>query len=280
MNAAVATPALRWSALADIALKAAARFWFVVAVAGQWIFVAYIALHYGGSAMLGDVAAWNRSLPHGYEAGNTIGNIALAGHLLFAASLTFAGALQLVPQIRGRYPAFHRWNGRIFVVSAFVMGVIGLYFAWAGRVVGGPAHRLAIDINAVLMMLCVVMAWRYALARDFATHRRWALRLFLLVNGTWFFRIGLMFWILVNQGPVGFDPKTFTGPFITFLAYANYVVPLAVLEIYLRAQRGGGASGRLAIAGGLVVLTVAMGVGIFGATVGLWLPVLGGARAA
>ena len=32
---------------ADAALRAAARFWFVVAVAGQWMFAYYVAVAYG-----------------------------------------------------------------------------------------------------------------------------------------------------------------------------------------------------------------------------------------
>jgi hypothetical protein len=70
---------------------------------------------------------------------------------------------------------------------------------------------------------------------------------------------------------VGFDPKTFQGPFLTFLGLAQFLLPLAVLELYLRAERSS-PLGRLAMAGGLVVLTLAMGAGIGAATVGMWLP--------
>lgn len=46
---------------------------------------------------------------------------------------------------------------------------------------------------------------------------------------------------------------------------------LAVLELYLRAKESAGPSGRFAMAGGLVALTVLMGVGIFGvARIGWW----------
>jgi hypothetical protein len=273
MNAAVMTRGLAQKSFGDTALKAAARFWFAVAIVGQWIFAFYVASFYGGSALRGNFAAWNKTLGHGYVAGDTIGNSALAGHLLFAVAVTFAGALQLVPQIRARFPAFHRWNGRIFVVIAFAQGIDGLYLALSGRnLVGGVAERIAVDINAGLIMLCAAMAWRAARARDFATHRRWALRLFLVANGVWFFRLGLMFWLLVNQGPVGFDPTAFTGPFITFLAFAQYLLPLAVLEVYLRAQARGSAPSRIATAAGLSALTIMMAIGIFSASTGMWLP--------
>jgi hypothetical protein len=49
-----------------------------------------------------------------------------------------------------------------------------------------------------------------------------------------------------------------------------------VLQLYLRTQKRAGAKGRLAMAGALFLLTVATGVGIFAATLILWLPRLFG----
>jgi hypothetical protein len=273
MSTAALTNRLEVNFVADGILNAAARFWFVVAVMGQFMFAFTVAFFYGVTAARGNFLAWNKFLAHGYVAGNTIGNAALAVHLLFAATITFSGALQLIPQIRARFPVFHRWNGRIYVPIAFLMGASGLYLILSGRkVVGNVTDHVAVGINAVLIMACAVMAWRYAVARDFSTHRRWALRLFLVVGGVWFFRVGLMFWLFLNKGPVGFDPATFQGPFITFLSFAQYLLPLAVLELYLRTQDRAGALRRIAMAAGLFALTVAMSVGIFGTTMGMWLP--------
>lgn len=270
---AVSPGGLKLNAAADTALKAAARFWFLTAVTGQWIFVYYIMGFYGGAAMQGDFEAWNKVLPHGYAAGDTMGNIAVAVHLLFAAIITVGGPLQLIPQVRARFPAFHRWNGRVYMLTAFTMSMTGLYLGLSGRaLVGDMTQHLALNLNAVLIMIFAVLALRYAIARDIKTHRRWALRLFLVVSGVWFFRVGLMLSFLINKGPFGFDPETFQGPFLTFLAFAQYLVPLAVLEIYLRIQDRAGAPGKFTMAGGLFVLSVAMGAGIFAATMGLWLP--------
>ena len=274
-NASTAILTNRWdvNSVANTALKAAAGFWFIVAVFGQWIFVFYIASFYGIASARGNVGVWNKTLAQGWMPGNTIGNTALAAHLLFAALITLSGALQLIPKIRSRVPVFHRWNGRFYVVMALTMGVSGLYLLFSGRkVVGDFTQHLAFGINGVLILLCAALAWRYAVARDFKTHRRWALRLFLVVSGVWFFRVGLMFWLLINKGPVGFDPATFQGPFITFLSLAQYLLPLGVLEIYLRTQDRAGALGRFATGAGLFALTLVMGLGIVGATMTMWAP--------
>lgn len=267
------TNRIELNSAAATALNAAARVWFVVAVAGQWMFACYIALVYGGAAVQGNLQAWTSRLAHGYEAGNTVGNTVLFTHLLFAAAISFMGALQLIPKIRARFPLFHRWNGRIYIVVAFIMGVTALYLMLSGRKLAGDrAQHVAVVINGILIIMFAAMAWRTAVARQFNVHRRWALRLFLVVGGVWFFRVGLFLWFVVNRGPAGFDPKTFIGPFITFLSFAQYLLPLAVLELYFKAQDRAGAPGRMAMAAALFVLTLAMGVGILAATLGLWLP--------
>jgi len=272
MNTLVRTTPFDWSSFADAALKSAARFWFVVAVAGQLIFAAYIALFYGASAVQGNWAMWSKVMPRGYIPGDTAGNTAIATHLFLAFLITVGGALQLIPAVRARVPTFHRWNGRIYVVSAIVASIGGLYLVWVRGTVGDTWQHLGTTLNAGLIMLCAVMAWRRALARDFIAHRRWALRLFLVVSGVWFFRVGLMLWLLIHQAPVGFDSKTFQGPFLTFLAFAQTLVPLAVLQLYLWTQRSVNPSYQFVMAAGLGLLTFAMGAGIFGATMMMWLP--------
>ena len=114
-------------------------------------------------------------------------------------------------------------------------------------------------------------AVRYAIAREIDTHRRWALRLFMAVSGVWFFLVGFTAWIIVNHGPVG-STKSLDGPFDHFLSFACYLVPLAVLEVYLRTQDRGSAARKFAMAVALLGLTALMGLGIFGAATFMWLP--------
>jgi tetratricopeptide (TPR) repeat protein len=107
--------------------------------------------------------------------------------------------------------------------------------------------------------------------RDFTTHRRWALRLFLVASASWFIRLGFAV-TLILLGPIGFDSTTFTGPLVTFWSLAQYLLPLGVLELYLRAQDRPGALRRLATAGVVFVLTLAMGAGMALVAMGSWLP--------
>ncbi len=257
----------------DTALKAAVRFWFAVTVIGQLIFAFTVASFYGLAAMRGNsAAAWSQHITHGYVPGDTVGNLTVVMHLISAPIIILAGMIQLIPQVRTRAPWFHRWNGRLYIVTAFTISLAGLYMTWVRGSVGDFSQHVGSSLMAVLIMLCASMALRYALARDFKTHRRWALRLYLVVSASLFIRAGLFLSLVLNRGPLGFDPASFSGPFLTFITFAQYLVPLAVLELYLRTQERGGGASRIAMAASLFVLTIALGVGIFAVTLGSFLP--------
>ncbi|MGY0556933.1 MULTISPECIES: DUF2306 domain-containing protein [unclassified Lysobacter] len=265
--------ALRRERFAGAALRATATFWFGMAVLGQLVFATYVVGFYGRVTLQGQPERWNQVMPHGYVAGDTFFNLVLGLHLLFVVAIITGGVLQLIPRIRRSAPAFHRWNGRAYLLAAAILSVGGLAMVWLrGGMVGDLPQHLGVSLNALLILGFAATAWRHARARRFDLHRRWALRLFLAVSGVWFFRIGLMFWIVVNQGPVGFDPESFTGPFLSFLSFAQYLLPLGVLELYFRAQKRRDSRGQLAMAADLGVLTLMMMVGIGAATAIMWLP--------
>ncbi|MHB8215613.1 MAG: DUF2306 domain-containing protein [Candidatus Sulfotelmatobacter sp.] len=270
MSTAVMTNRLELNFVADTALKVAARFWFGVTVIGQLVFAFAVASFYSLTALRGDYHAWK--FTNGFVPGATKGNWAVAMHLVSAAVIMLAGAAQLVPQVRSRFPVFHRWNGRIYMLAAVALSAAGLYMVWIRGSVGDTTQHLASTLNAILIWLFAGLALRYAMACDFKTHRRWALRLFLVVSGSWFYRIGLFLTFLIFKGPVGFDPVTFNGPLISFMAFANFLFPLAVLEIYFLAQDRPGAGRRMATAGLLFILTLAMVAGLFGVTASVWVP--------
>lgn len=149
-------------------LDAATRFWLAASVAGQWAFLTYIVLFYGPSTVTGNFEAWSRNtaLPKGYVPGDTIGNLAFAAHVLLAAVTSFGGALQLVPWIRARAMPLHRWNGRIFLVTALAVSVSGLWMVWGRGTDVGYAGSVAVSGNAVAIIVCAVVAWRAAIGRD------------------------------------------------------------------------------------------------------------------
>jgi len=256
------------------ALRGAAMACWAAIFVGHIIFGTYILAAYGAATVRGDMIAWNRVWPTGYVSAEPIGNVVVVTHVLLASVVAICGSLQLIPALRRRAPGFHRWNGRIYATTAIVVGLAGLAMLASGRGFVGASQNGSVAVNGVLLVICAVMAWRSARARAFADHRMWALRLFVLAAGVWFFRIGLAAWIAINDGIVAFDPTTMQGPALMVLALAEWMVPLAVVEAYFRVEAAPRAMGRSMVAALLLALALAMGYGTYRAAVGMWLPAI------
>ena len=210
------------------ALSAAARFWFAVMVAGQLVFATAVAAFYGRSAIRGDFNAWNRTMTHGYVSGEPLGNAAVAVHLAGAVVIILGGAIQLLPGLRKQAPAVHRWNGRAYLAAAVVTSVAGLIMIWTRGTVGDVGAHLGQSLDGVLILVFAALALRAALARDFRAHARWAMRLYLVVSAALFIRAGLILGVPLR--------------FFTLMSFGQYLVPLAMLELYWRARDGGAVS--------------------------------------
>jgi hypothetical protein len=246
--------------LSGVALRVAAWSWALVMLIGQWLFLYYLVALYGVATVTGHVEGWNKAhLFKGYVPGDVLGNIAFGAHVLLAAVIMFGGMLQLVPQIRARAIGFHRWNGRAFLLVALTSSLDGLYMVWVRHATFEPVNSVAVSIDAVLILAFVAVAWRAALARDIDRHRRWALRTFMVVNAVFFIRIFVSAWVALTGGAGmtnGMD-----GPMNYFFEFACYLLPLAVLELYLRAGSSGRPILRVTAAVVLLLGAVYMGIG-------------------
>jgi hypothetical protein len=254
-------------------LKASAALWFIVAAAGQWLFAYYVAVVFGVRVAADGFAGLSQvRLMHGYVAGDTIGNVASTVHILLAIAIHGGGPLQLIPWLRNHAPTFHRWNGRTFLVAALVSTLFGLYLQWVRDATQGLADTGGNTVASILIFIFAALALRNARARNFDAHRRWALRLFLVVSAVWFIRLGSYgSQFLEHVFGLRFAPAYYES-----LNAAKLLVPLAVLELYFWAQRGAGARGRIAVAVAVVAATVLTAVGIYGAATIKWLPAIRG----
>lgn len=251
-------------------LKASAALWFIVAVVGQWLFAYYVVAFYGVRVAADGLAGLAQApLMHGYVAGDTAGNIASTAHILLAIVIHGGGPLQFVAQVRRHAPAFHRWNGRAFLVAVIVSSLFGLYLQWVLGASQGPADIGSNTVTSALIFLFAALALRHAMARNIEVHRRWALRLFLVASAVWFVRLGSYGSQLAERV---FDMQ-FAAGVDTSMNAAKLLVPLGVLELYFWAQRRAGAT-RMAVAGLVLVMTALTAVGIYGAATIKWLPAI------
>ncbi|HYD87617.1 MAG TPA: DUF2306 domain-containing protein [Vitreimonas sp.] len=258
MTEAVATTPMPSRSIGEGALGAATTLWFFVTLAGQWVFLYYIVAFYGPGAMSGQWETWNRHpMVHAITPGDIGGNIAFAAHVALAAIIVIGGTFQLIPQLRRHAPAVHRWNGRAFIVSAMLASLAGLYMVWIrGGSTGGIINAISISTNALMVLTFGALAWRAAAKRNIFSHRRWALRTFMVTNGVFFLRLAFSGWIIITQS----EPSALTFHTITAI---SFLLPLALTELYLRAKDGGGGA-QLATSGVVFAATAYMTLGLFG----------------
>ncbi len=271
----ITSPWWRSAPLAKKALNGSAKFWFSTVLVGQAIFSYYIVMFYYKATLVNqNIERFNEIMPGGYIQGDFWGNIAVVAHVLLAAIITVGGLIQLIPFIRTNYPALHRWNGRLYVMTALTISLTGMFMIITRyeKIVGTFIGHAAVTLNGAIIVVCAVQAFRFARQRKFAQHRIWALRLFLAASGVWMFRVGLMAWLSIHGKPVGFDPVSFSGPFLTALYITVYILPLFFMEIYLRAQRSPSASKKMMTAAMVLTISLIMTLGVFAATMGMWLP--------
>jgi len=246
------------------ALDLVAKFWFFFAVVGQSIFAYYIVARYFNSNFTQKVEELH------FTGDEPLGIIWLSIHILLAFIITVSGPIQLIPQIRNKAPLFHRINGRLYVFTALVISVAGVIALLVrGPVVGIPTGVGNIT-NAIVIIICALLTTRFAMQGNVSRHRRWALRLFIAVSGTWFYRVILMFWFAATEGSGHTD--AFDGPFDLFLAFGSFGLPLITLQMYFTAQKTKCVWKRSLGVLILFILTLMMGVGIAVATLGMWLP--------
>lgn len=260
----VAARALRWAGFV----------WFLVAAFGQAAFIWFILAFYGTRTAAGDFAGWNdKPLIDGYIDGDHAGNLVFAAHVLLASVVTFAGLMQLVPPLRRAFPTWHRWTGRTFLVVACFMALSGFWLTIVRGTQLTAVSTVSILINGLLILVFAGLAWRHAVKRRFERHRIWAMRTFMVVSGVWFLRVGLMGWVVVNQGPVGMADDM-SGPADIALTFGSYLIPLALLELYFRAGRSADTALKTFAAALVFAAAAFTAAGVFGTITFMWGPYL------
>src|SRR5690349_19363520 len=92
------------------------------------LFGLYILAFYAAALFDGNIAKWNQGLPRLYESHTPAATAGIGVHFAAGGIILALGCVQFLASIRSRYPAVHRWIGRVYVTSALLAGIGGLTF--------------------------------------------------------------------------------------------------------------------------------------------------------
>ena len=221
----VSVKALRWSSV-----LLTTTVWVSAALFGLYILAFYAAALYEGNP-----ERWNKMLPRLYEQSTTAATTGIGLHFAMGGIILVLGSIQLMSSVRTRFPAWHRWIGRVYVTACLLAAVGGLIFIVMKGTIGGVVMNIGFGLYGVLMFVAAIATYRYAVAGKLNQHRAWALRLYALAIGSWLYRMDYGFWLLLADG-LG-HTKAFSGPFDKVMAFFFYIPNLLVVEALLRASQ-------------------------------------------
>lgn len=219
------TTALRWSGTLLVTTV-----WVSAALFGLYILAFYASALYEG-----EMTRWNNVLPRLYESETPTATTGIGLHFAAGGIILVLGSLQLIQRIRLRWPAVHRWVGRVYVLACLLAAVGGLVFIAMKGTVGGAVMNAGFALYGVLMFVAAVQTYRQAVRGKVDSHRTWSLRLYALAVGSWLYRIDYGFWFALTDG-LG-HTKAFNGPFDRIMAFFFYVPNLLVADVFSRARQ-------------------------------------------
>jgi hypothetical protein len=199
------------------------------------LFGLYILAFYAAALFEGNLERWNNILPGLYQAGSRVSTGSIGLHFATGGIFLMLGSIQLIESVRLRWPAFHRWVGRVYVLSCLLAAMGGLTFIVVKGTIGGTVMDIGLGLYGVLMLLAAVQTYRHARTRQIEQHRAWALRLYALAIGSWLYWMDYGFWIMLTDAYGHGD--NFTGPFDQTMAFFFYIPNLLVAEVFTRSRR-------------------------------------------
>lgn len=212
----------------------------VLLISTVWVsaglFGLYIIAFYAVPLYAGNMARWNDMLPGLYNKDSATATTGIGLHFAMGGIILMLGSIQLIDRIRNRWPAVHRWIGRVYVVASLLTAAGGFTFIIVKGTIGGTVMNIGFGLYGLLMFLAAEETWRHAVAGRMDLHRAWALRLYALAIGSWLYRMDYGFWLLLADG--WGHVRGFTGPFDKVMAFFFYLPNLVVAELFIRSSAG------------------------------------------
>ena len=119
-------------------------------------------------------------------------------HALFGSLGMLTGPLQFLASVRARWTRVHRTLGKVYVGSAVMVGLSGLYMAPYSF--GGMVTHLGFGGLAVALLVTTGVAFARIRGGDVEGHRAWMVRSFALLFAAATLRIEIPLLMVLHQG--------------------------------------------------------------------------------
>jgi hypothetical protein len=147
----------------------------------------------------------------------------LIAHISGGSVALTMGMFQFSTTLRKKYVKVHRWMGRLYLMGVLV-GSIGA--AYMGIFVSPlRAFGISLEFLALAWVVTSGMAYVAVMRRQFAAHREWMIRSYVVTFGFVLFRLGSRNHVFGSLGPE-------MAP--VMLSWTCWAVPLLVTDVVMR----------------------------------------------
>lgn len=101
---------------------------------------------------------------------NTLWNIGFYSHISLGGFALLIGWIQFSKKIRTKYIKFHRWTGRIYVISAIISGIAAVYIGFYAT--GGIISSLGFISLGLIWLYATTRAYLFARGKQFIQHEK------------------------------------------------------------------------------------------------------------
>jgi len=155
---------------------------------------------------------------------SSIWNWSFYQHISFGGVSLFIGWIQFSKKIRGKYLNFHRTLGKIYVITALLSGMAGLYIAFFAT--GGLVAVFGFGFMAIFWLTTTSMAYISIRKREINQHRNWMIRSYALCWAA----VTLRLWLPTFQFGFGMD----FIPAYLIISWLCWMPNLMVAELIIR----------------------------------------------
>lgn len=143
-------------------------------------------------------------------------------HVIGGAVVLLVGGTQFVPELRRRYPMWHRWFGRLYLSFVLIGGVGGLVMAPYSD--GGLVGHFGFGTLAVLWLASGWLAYQAIRRGDVETHRIWMMRNFAMAFAAVTLRIYMGLFALAGVPFAEFYPVVSWISWVLNLVFVEWVL--------------------------------------------------------
>ncbi|MDJ0756396.1 MAG: DUF2306 domain-containing protein [Ardenticatenaceae bacterium] len=152
-------------------------------------------------------------------------------HIVAGIFLNLVSPFQFALATWRRWPALHRWSGRLVIVSGFLVGLTGLWMNQFYPLFGGLLKYTGVMAHSIGLMAALGIALWAILGRDVPRHRVWMTRAIAIGLGPATQRLFIL--------PVFFIFGSVSELAVGLVVWWGILLNLAVVEWFGRRSRSG-----------------------------------------